>query len=250
MPMASSACRWPGSWGRKAACSASTCSSECLTCCSAARVARNGIANVRVLHTTAEDALFRCLASGSLSAVYVLFPDPWPKKRHHKRRFLRAENVARLAEEKPDSVGLSYLTLDRSAQSLSGGSAQPGGAEAHHRVATRQSVAARQAPANLDLAVEGDPRSGIDQRAGDGERVEPGRQRLGLADCEPGRGGQREKHEGREDATPAHQRDDAHPDHAIALGAAVVGAAAYGGSNVALTDILAKSIRMAWSRAY
>ncbi|MDD5564706.1 MAG: methyltransferase domain-containing protein [Thermoanaerobaculaceae bacterium] len=64
----------------------------------ARRAARAGLANVRLLHTTAEDLLFRCLANGSVAAVHVYFPDPWPKTRHHKRRFFRPENVARLAE--------------------------------------------------------------------------------------------------------------------------------------------------------
>lgn len=63
-----------------------------------ARAIRRGIANVRLIHTTAEDMLFRCLSAGSLAAVHVYFPDPWPKKRHHKRRFFRADNAARVAE--------------------------------------------------------------------------------------------------------------------------------------------------------
>jgi tRNA (guanine-N7-)-methyltransferase len=64
----------------------------------AVSVARRGLRNVRLLHTTAEDLLFRCLAAASVAAFHVYFPDPWPKKRHHKRRFFRPDNVARLAE--------------------------------------------------------------------------------------------------------------------------------------------------------
>lgn len=64
----------------------------------AQRAARRGLGNVRLVHTTAEDLLFRCLAPASVTAIHVYFPDPWPKKRHHKRRFFRAENVRRLAE--------------------------------------------------------------------------------------------------------------------------------------------------------
>ena len=64
----------------------------------ARRAARGGVANLRFVHTTAEDLLFRCLTPASAAAVHVYFPDPWPKKRHHKRRFFRADNVARLAE--------------------------------------------------------------------------------------------------------------------------------------------------------
>lgn len=47
---------------------------------------RRGLENVRLLRTTAEDLLFRLLPPLSVDALYVLFPDPWPKKRHHKRR--------------------------------------------------------------------------------------------------------------------------------------------------------------------
>jgi tRNA (guanine-N7-)-methyltransferase len=64
----------------------------------AGRAVRRGLANVRLVHSTAEDVLFRCLAPGSVDAFHVYFADPWPKKRHHKRRFFRADNVARLAE--------------------------------------------------------------------------------------------------------------------------------------------------------
>ncbi len=56
-----------------------------------ARVARRGISNVRTLRTTAEDLLFRLLPEASIDALYVLFPDPWPKKRHHKRRLFNAD---------------------------------------------------------------------------------------------------------------------------------------------------------------
>jgi tRNA (guanine-N7-)-methyltransferase len=64
----------------------------------AARAARRGLANVRIVHSTAEDVLFRCLAPGSVDAFHVYFSDPWPKKRHHKRRFFRPDNVTRMAE--------------------------------------------------------------------------------------------------------------------------------------------------------
>ena len=64
-------------------------------CCE--RAARRGLTNVRLLRTTAEDLLFRLLAETSVANFYVLFPDPWPKKRHHKRRFFKPETVAALS---------------------------------------------------------------------------------------------------------------------------------------------------------
>lgn len=61
-------------------------------CCD--RAARRGLGNVRLIRTTGEDLLFRLLGAESVSTFFVLFPDPWPKKRHHKRRFVQPETVA------------------------------------------------------------------------------------------------------------------------------------------------------------
>jgi tRNA (guanine-N7-)-methyltransferase len=62
------------------------------------RAARRGLTNVRLIHTSAEDLLFRLLPGRAVSSLYVLFPDPWPKKRHHKRRLIAPDVVARMAE--------------------------------------------------------------------------------------------------------------------------------------------------------
>lgn len=64
-------------------------------CCD--RAARRGLTNVRLLRTTGEDLLFRLIPEASVGTIYVLFPDPWPKKRHHKRRFIKPEIVAAMA---------------------------------------------------------------------------------------------------------------------------------------------------------
>jgi len=64
----------------------------------AERAARRGLVNVRLLWTTAEDLLFRLLAPASVDVLYVLFPDPWPKKRHHKRRLFKPDVVEAMAE--------------------------------------------------------------------------------------------------------------------------------------------------------
>lgn len=55
-----------------------------------------GLANVRVARADALELLDH-LAPGSLAAVHVFFPDPWPKHRHHERRLVRPDVVARLA---------------------------------------------------------------------------------------------------------------------------------------------------------
>lgn len=61
-------------------------------CCD--RAARRGLENVKLVATTGEDLLFRLLAAESVETFYVLFPDPWPKKRHHKRRLIKPDVVA------------------------------------------------------------------------------------------------------------------------------------------------------------
>lgn len=75
------------------------------------RVEAEGLANVRVACTDAREFLERRVPDGSLSGVNVFFPDPWHKKRHHKRRLVQAEFVALLARRlKPG--GLLHLATD------------------------------------------------------------------------------------------------------------------------------------------
>jgi len=52
---------------------------------------RAGLANLRVIRHDAIDVLEHQVEDGALSRVNLLFPDPWPKKRHHKRRIVQAE---------------------------------------------------------------------------------------------------------------------------------------------------------------
>ncbi len=54
------------------------------------KLERQAIANVRVICADATQVLQQNIADGVLAAVYIFFPDPWPKKRHHKRRLLQA----------------------------------------------------------------------------------------------------------------------------------------------------------------
>jgi tRNA (guanine-N7-)-methyltransferase len=56
---------------------------------SRARLIRAGLANVRVVTGDAQWILARHLPAGSVQRVHVYFPDPWPKKRHAKRRLFR-----------------------------------------------------------------------------------------------------------------------------------------------------------------
>ena len=53
------------------------------------RVLLAGLGNVRLLLADAADAFHRLLPPRSLARVNVLFPDPWPKRRHHPRRLIQ-----------------------------------------------------------------------------------------------------------------------------------------------------------------
>jgi tRNA (guanine-N7-)-methyltransferase len=63
----------------------------------ATRLAKRRLRNVRVACVDVLQFLPRCVASASLQAVHVYFPDPWWKKRHHKRRVFTTEFVAECA---------------------------------------------------------------------------------------------------------------------------------------------------------
>lgn len=52
--------------------------------------------NVRV-HVGDAGELIACLPAGSISRIYLLYPDPWPKRRQRKRRFISDEMLTRLA---------------------------------------------------------------------------------------------------------------------------------------------------------
>jgi tRNA (guanine-N7-)-methyltransferase len=58
------------------------------------QIEEHGLTNLRVVHSDALPLLRERLVPDSLAAAYVLFPDPWPKNRHHKRRLLQSERVA------------------------------------------------------------------------------------------------------------------------------------------------------------
>ncbi|MBN1670250.1 MAG: tRNA (guanosine(46)-N7)-methyltransferase TrmB [Kiritimatiellae bacterium] len=64
----------------------------------AGRAAREGAANVRLLRCESSYAVEYLIAGPIVSAYYIHFPDPWPKKRHHKRRLFSARFLDALAK--------------------------------------------------------------------------------------------------------------------------------------------------------
>jgi tRNA (guanine-N7-)-methyltransferase len=68
-----------------------------------ARVEEKGLANVRI-HADDARRLLDALPVACLGRVFLLFPDPWPKRRHAGRRFVQRENLDRLARTmKPEA---------------------------------------------------------------------------------------------------------------------------------------------------
>ncbi len=61
------------------------------------RVAELHLGNVRVVQHDAVEVLQHMIPHAALDGVHVFFPDPWPKKRHHKRRLMQPAFVALLA---------------------------------------------------------------------------------------------------------------------------------------------------------
>ncbi len=72
---------------------------------------REGLSNLRVFTRDAVEVLESAIADGALDAVLLFFPDPWHKKRHHKRRIVRPEFVA-LIHRKLRAGGQFHLATD------------------------------------------------------------------------------------------------------------------------------------------
>ena len=90
------------------------------------RIEAAGVANVRLHPGDARD-LIELLPAAAVERVFLLYPDPWPKARHHRRRFVSAENLGcshrvmppgaelRLATDIPDYVDHALAAVRRAA---------------------------------------------------------------------------------------------------------------------------------------
>jgi tRNA (guanine-N7-)-methyltransferase len=92
-----------------------------------ARIAALHLANVRVIQHDAVEVVERMIAPAALEGVHIFFPDPWPKKRHHKRRLLQGLFVSLLASRMKSGAVLHTCTdwEDYAAQMLQVLSAEP-----------------------------------------------------------------------------------------------------------------------------
>lgn len=74
-------------------------------------IAASNTRNIRVYRHDAVEVLADCIPDASLDTVQIFFPDPWHKKRHHKRRLIQPPFVAQLAR-KLKSGGTLHLATD------------------------------------------------------------------------------------------------------------------------------------------
>jgi tRNA (guanine-N7-)-methyltransferase len=71
---------------------------------------RHGLKNVRIIQYDAIKALKNMVPPRSLAGIHVFYPDPWPKKRHHKRRLMQGVIVALMAEKLAPGGYLYFVT--------------------------------------------------------------------------------------------------------------------------------------------
>lgn len=75
------------------------------------KIAELGLVNLRVIRHDANDVLEQMIPDGMLAGIHLFFPDPWPKKRHHKRRLVQPAFAA-LAARKLAPGGYLHLATD------------------------------------------------------------------------------------------------------------------------------------------
>jgi len=74
-------------------------------------IEKRSLDNIRIIEYDAAAAAEKMIPDGSLDAIHIFFPDPWPKKRHHKRRLIQAPFTLTLARRlKPG--GYLYMVTD------------------------------------------------------------------------------------------------------------------------------------------
>jgi tRNA (guanine-N7-)-methyltransferase len=79
-----------------------------------ATVARRGPPNLRIVEGDAVELLAERLAPGCLTAIHVFFPDPWPKRAHHGRRFVRPDVIDLVVDRLTPRGSVLFATDDPS----------------------------------------------------------------------------------------------------------------------------------------
>ncbi len=74
-------------------------------------IEKRGLSNIRIVEHDAVEVLEDMIADSSVAAFHIFFPDPWPKKRHHKRRLVKRPFTDLLASKLADG-GYLYMATD------------------------------------------------------------------------------------------------------------------------------------------
>ena len=74
------------------------------------RIEEQEIGNIRIIQHDAVEVLKSMIPPGSLAGVHIYFPDPWPKKRHHKRRLIQPALIELLASRMAPDAYLHCAT--------------------------------------------------------------------------------------------------------------------------------------------
>jgi tRNA (guanine-N7-)-methyltransferase len=74
-------------------------------------IAKHELNNMRIYCADAVEVLKHCIPDNSLDTVQIFFPDPWPKKRHHKRRLVQTP-IVNLIASKVKPGGTLHLATD------------------------------------------------------------------------------------------------------------------------------------------
>lgn len=69
------------------------------------------INNIRIFYADAVEVMKQCIPDNSLDVIQIFFPDPWPKRKHHKRRLIQLEFV-NLIVPKLKTGGMLHLATD------------------------------------------------------------------------------------------------------------------------------------------
>lgn len=74
-------------------------------------IQKKSLNNLYIIEYDALDVIESMIPDNSVSAFHIFFPDPWPKKKHHKRRFVQRPNTD-LLQKKLSSGGYIYMATD------------------------------------------------------------------------------------------------------------------------------------------
>lgn len=76
----------------------------------AARIAERNLMNAHIVYGNIAGRIRDFAPAGVIARVYIFFPDPWPKKKHHKRRVINPALLDELAPLMPDDAAIQIMT--------------------------------------------------------------------------------------------------------------------------------------------